>query len=1023
MPESVGASAAAAVVTVSAANLRPSLRPSLRLSLFALFALSGFSGLIYESIWSHYLRLFLGHAAYAQTLVLVIFMGGLALGSWFAARYGAGWGRLLLGYALVEGLVGFAGLFFHQVFEFGVGFAYESLLPGMSGETLIQCVKWGFAAALILPQSILLGATFPLMSVEMVRRFPVDPGGTIATLYFTNSLGAALGVLASGFVLIPWVGLPGTILTAALLNVLIAAVAWGLGRGAQPHPVVDRVVQEPGRAQWSHLGGASFRWMLLAASLLTGVASFMYEVGWLRMLSLVLGATTHAFEMMLSAFILGLALGSWWVRKRIRALAHPVRFLGWVQLWMGIAAMASLLVYGATFEWMGMLLAAVDRTPAGYTLFNLASHAIALSVMLPATVCAGMTFPLLAERLLASGAGERSIGQIYAANTVGAIVGVFIAVHLAMPLLGLKGLMVLAAAIDITLGIVFLHVDQRANRFSLAPAAIGLAAIAATLWVIELDPKRMGAGVYRYGNPDVLADAEILFNHDGKTSTVQVHRAASALVLTTNGKPDASIMMDRTKSPSPDEYAMVMLGALPIGAHPQAERAAVIGFGSGLTTHTLLASPHLLEVDSVEIEPAMVRASRAFGPRVRRAYEDPRSQIHIEDAKSFFSVRQRRYDLLVSEPSTAWVSGVSSLFTREFYRFARGYLDERGLFVQWIQLRETTPALLASVARAFGETFPDYVIYALSDYDILIIGSAAGIPRVDIPVLFANPQLDAELAALGLVGTQDIVAMRLGSSRVLAPLFDHLAQSANSDYFPVVDLNGVRARFMNHGAQALLNLMVAPLPVLEMLDPSPYRWPQTRSGGHVASTHVRAVRGALALRDQLLGGSAAALIGPAATDPARISLMTLLWSGCEAPFADGQWRDSLTGLSGLLIPYLLAAELEPIWRRLEAVRCPQHWTDASRARLALVRALSNRDAEAISRLAERSLDSSVGGSVGRGNEAAFLLGAAMLGHLADGRIEAARAVWEAHGGERHANIEPPLHLRLLELLSRSRVGP
>ena len=751
----------------------------MRLSLFALFALSGFSGLIYESIWSHYLRLFLGHAAYAQTLVLVIFMGGLALGSWLAARYSIGWSRLLLGYAIAGGLIGLAGLFFHQVFELGVAFAYESLLPGLPGAA-IQLAKWSFAATLILPQSVLLGATFPLMSAEMVRRYPGERGATIATLYFTNSIGAAAGVLVSGFGLIALVGLPGTILSAGLLNLCVALLAWVIAsRGDRyPPPAPEPSPSRIGRV-------ADLRLLLLGASLLTGLASFIYEVGWIRMLSLVLGATTHAFEMMLSAFILGLALGSWWVRGRIATLAQPIRFLGWVQLLMGMAAMASLFVYGATFEWMGALLGAVERTSAGYALFNVASHAIALSVMLPATFCAGMTFPLLADRLLASGYGERGIGQINAANTIGAIAGVIIAVHFAMPLLGLKGLIVLGASLDIGLGIVLLQTQRGTRGLPVMPTVIAVAAVALALWGIELDPKRMGAGVYRYGKPDVLADADILFHRDGKTSTVQVHRAASALVLTTNGKPDASIMMDRSRPPSPDEYAMVMLGALPLGAHVRAKSAAVIGFGSGLTTHTLLASPHLVKVDSVEIEPAMVEGSRAYGERVARAYSDPRSEIHIEDAKSFFSVTQRRYDVIVSEPSTAWVSGVSGLFTREFYRFARGYLEEQGIFVQWIQLKETTPALLSSVVRAFSETFPDYVVYALNDFDILIIGTnGGGVPRVDLSALFSNRRLDAELALLGLVGAQDVLAMRLGSSRVLRPLFDHLSLASNSDYFP-----------------------------------------------------------------------------------------------------------------------------------------------------------------------------------------------------------------------------------------------
>ncbi len=187
-----------------------------------------FSGLIYEAIWSHYLKLFLGHAAYAQTLVLAIFMGGMALGSWIMAKYSHRIANLLMGYAIVEGVIGLLGLVFHRTSTGLMSWAFESVLPNIDSVAGAQLLKWSLGALLILPQSVLLGMTFPLMSGATVRRFPERSGETLAMLYFTNSLGAALGVLVSGFVLIDAVGLPGTILTAGLLNVALALFVWGI---------------------------------------------------------------------------------------------------------------------------------------------------------------------------------------------------------------------------------------------------------------------------------------------------------------------------------------------------------------------------------------------------------------------------------------------------------------------------------------------------------------------------------------------------------------------------------------------------------------------------------------------------------------------------------------------------------------------------------------------------------------------------------------------------------------------------
>src|SRR5580765_4285500 len=182
--------------------------------LLGIFVVSGFTGLIYESIWSHYLKRFLGHAAYAQTLVLAIFMGGMALGAWAASRASTRLRDPLIAYALIEALIGITSLFFHDVFVATTGLAFDRVIPALGSPGAVQAFKWSLAAALILPQSVLLGATFPLMTGGVLRLRPERAGYVVAMLYFTNSLGAAAGVLASGFYFIAAAGLPGTIAAA-----------------------------------------------------------------------------------------------------------------------------------------------------------------------------------------------------------------------------------------------------------------------------------------------------------------------------------------------------------------------------------------------------------------------------------------------------------------------------------------------------------------------------------------------------------------------------------------------------------------------------------------------------------------------------------------------------------------------------------------------------------------------------------------------------------------------------------------
>ena len=193
---------------------------------FLIFTASGFAGLIYESIWTHYLKLFLGHAAYAQALVLAVFMGGMAIGSLLCSKYSERISSPLIGYIVVEVIIGICAVLFHPLYVQFIDISYSRFIPSLGSPETVAVFKWVAAILLILPQSILLGMTFPLMTAGLLRRFPGSPGSTIAMLYFTNSIGAAIGVLASGFLFIGWVGLPGTLVIAGFINITVALVIW-----------------------------------------------------------------------------------------------------------------------------------------------------------------------------------------------------------------------------------------------------------------------------------------------------------------------------------------------------------------------------------------------------------------------------------------------------------------------------------------------------------------------------------------------------------------------------------------------------------------------------------------------------------------------------------------------------------------------------------------------------------------------------------------------------------------------------
>ena len=786
----------------------------LRSLLFAVFTVSGFTGLIYESIWSHYLKLFLGHAAYAQTLVLAIFMGGLALGSWLAARWSARLGNLLVAYAVIEGVVGILALVFDRVYGAATRLAFDSVIPALGSAGSVQVFKWTLASVLILPQAVLLGMTFPLVSAGIIRRFPRTSGETLAMLYFTNSIGAAIGVLVSGFVLIEAVGLPGTVATAGVLNLVLALVVWLATRGSpetMPAPV------DPASSRHAPL-----RWILVAAAA-TGAASFFYEIAWIRQLSMVLGSATHSFELMLSAFITGLALGGLWVRRRLDGNGNPFRLLGIAMLATGAAAIATIPLYNSTFDVMARIVATFQHNAPGFDGFNLASHAVALFVMVPATFCAGMTLPVMTHILLRSGAGERAIGTVYAANTLGSIAGVMLAVHAVMPIVGIKGLIAIGAAIHMGLGIAAL---RRATASLSTPLLLGWsaasAAVVLALWLgVTFDPRRMASAVYRTGWATVDDKAKVIYLRDGKTATISLTERESGIAIATNGKPDATIQMREGRT-SPDEVTMTLAGVLPLMLHPNPERVANIGIGSGLTSHVLLGSRQVLSLDSIEIEPLMVQAARlGFMPRVRNLFEDPRSNIVFEDAKTFFAMTGKPYDVIVSEPSNPWVSGVATLFSDEFYARLVKYLKPQGLLVQWIQLYETDITIVASIAKAMTPHFADYAMYSTDGSNILLVAKKDGpLPALNAAIM-REPAIAQELRRNGILSLNDVENRRIGTQRSLKPLFASYAVPANSDFHPYVDLNAPRARFMQRSALNLTALNLLASPVTQLLGVGP----------------------------------------------------------------------------------------------------------------------------------------------------------------------------------------------------------
>jgi spermidine synthase len=822
-----------------------------------------------------------------------------------------------------------------------------------------------------------------------MRLFPEASGRALSMLYFTNSFGAALGVLASGFYLIDRFGLPGTILTAGIMNVTLALAVWLIARRMPAAPAALVEERTGGREARSFDGRGLTRIVLLLAAA-TGAASFIYEITWIRMLTLGLGASTHAFEVMLAAFILAMSLGAFWFRNRIAHLRNDIGWLAGLLIAKALLAVYAVWIYGDVLSFIGWMMHAVARTDGGYVLNTVAGLAASMLVMFPTAFCAGMTLPLATHALTSRGLGEASIGRVYGANTAGCIVGAAFATHVGMEALGVKGLTGIGALLDISVGILVLVAAMRGVRSPRIVAvvavviAVGIAAFAST----DLDLLRMASGVYRHGAFHDPAESKVIFYRDGKTATISVTDTQHVRSIRTNGKPDASVSHDQTKVSQPDEATMILAAALPLATKPDAKLVANIGFGSGLTTHALLGSPTIERVDTIEIERMMVEAAKLFAPRNTRAYTDPRSRIHIEDAKTFFASNGTKYDIIVSEPSNPWVSGVSTLFSEEFYGNVKRYLKDDGLMVQWVQTYEIDLGLLSTIFNALGRHFGDYTVYGTTA-DLIVIAT----PKGKLPPLrgdlFQYPGLARDLAQLGFVELGDLAATRVGGRPVMEPLFRSTGYPPNSDYFPILDQQAPKARFRNNHVHDVIRMREGIVPTLALLD-GEARTPVSRvqrlglnRPGRINST----LAGAEAIGVALTGEAARSrILQP--QDLASSLLAYSLLGNCRG--AQGEWLQAVNAVSVIAMPSIERADVQPFFDRMRGSACARSLDPAGRHRLALLEAINARDADAMLEHASALLENPIE------SERPFYLMCAMSAAIAKGDIERATSLRNEH---------------------------
>ena len=741
------------------------------LFLFA-YACSGVASLMYEVAWTRLLTLSMGHGLAGASTVVAAFMGGLAAGSFLAGRVAP---RLtpagaLYAYVALELTVAAIAIV--------VPYELSALTPLLvwsyrngAGGFLFSSIRLASCLTLMFAPALALGATFPIAARWFVRSGEAGRGG--GALYSANTVGAAAGALAAGFVLIPAIGVRATTFVGMAAGGVAASAALAVLRhedqvgrpfqGRQRGP--ERPAPQPPRKSTRNTRDLDPvrppAWLAAAALGISGFAALLYEIAWTRALALVVGPTTYAFSATVAAIVAGTAIGSALGATFAARIRRPAVALSIV---LAIASMATI--------WGGALIGGyvprqIARSLAESSAFNksLPEHTLlAAALLLPAAVCLGAAFPLAFQMAGGSDAlSAQSISIVYAVNTVAAVGGSLAAGFMAIPAIGLRHTFRAAALLLVVAAGAVVLWGRFAGRARAAGFALVAIALALILRMPSWDRELVASGVYKYAPyvdrdldlESALKSGTLVYYRDGAVSTVSLKRLTGTLSMSVDGKIDASN--------GGDMLTQKMLAHLPLLLHANPRDVCIIGLGSGVTLGAALTHP-ISRAEVIEISPEVVEASRYFAADNHRALDDPRALTIVGDGRSHLLLSSRQYDVIISEPSNPWMAGVAALFTREFFAAVRRRLAPGGIVCQWAHTYDISEADFRSILATFAAVFPNRTAWLVGDSDVLLVASTSPIDDLlpNIARGWQRPGVAGDLRAQSVLEPFEILSLFAG---------------------------------------------------------------------------------------------------------------------------------------------------------------------------------------------------------------------------------------------------------------------
>ena len=732
----------------------------IKLIVWLIFLLSGASGLVYEVIWTRQLTLLFGSTVFATSTVLTAFMAGLALGSYYFGRLADREKRPLRLYALLEVGIGAFALIWPLLLSV-LNAIYILAYRGLDAEFYsLSLIRFVLSFLVLLVPSTLMGGTLPILSRFFVNRLE-KLGLNVGALYALNTFGAVVGCVAAGFFLIQFLGVQASIYFAAAINFGVAITAFLLDRrSGQITETGGDETQETQTASESapaDTGSVPVFRLVLWAFAVSGFCALSYEVFWTRILVFFLGSTTYAFSTMLAAFLFGIALGSFifaWVADRLKAL---VNLFGLVQIGIGLAAVALIPAFGGLYD----ISSTLQSMFGGGRFWSFVACVIVMSVP---TLLMGISFPLVARIYTVNAAKlGRSIGNVYALNTVGSILGAFCAGFILIPLIGIRPGIVLMAMLNVITGCVLILRNEKRSRF-FNGAAVGGTVLTVGIAVIILfvanKPLFLKSAIFRTQRPgDTVIDYKE--EVDATVTTLKDDEDVYRLYVDTNQAADAS----RWDSPSHR-----VIAHLPLLLHPNPKRALVVGFGMGVTSYSI--TQHGVRVDAVEISKGVIDSARAHFSHVNHdVLDNPLFSHSVNDGRNYILMTERKYDMISTGIIHPLVSaGSSNIYTADFYRLCQRILTDDGIMCQWVPLHRVPEEHYKTIVRTFVKVFPHTTLWYKYTPDFVILIGTPRPLRINYNDFLARAQIPSireGLAHDDLDGMSLLDSFMMGEKRVL----------------------------------------------------------------------------------------------------------------------------------------------------------------------------------------------------------------------------------------------------------------